>query len=46
VKRPPDRKLLLAIAVLVVAASSVLARSADHAKGETQTINPIVLGGR
>jgi hypothetical protein len=46
VKRPPDRKLLLAIAVLVVAASSVLARSADHGKGETQTLNSIVLGGR
>jgi hypothetical protein len=46
VKRPPNRKLLLAMAVLVVAASSVLARSADFVKGETQTVNPIVLGGR
>jgi hypothetical protein len=46
VRRPPNRKLLLAIAVLVVAASNVLARSADHAKGETQTMNSIVLGGR
>jgi hypothetical protein len=45
-KRPPDRKLVLAIAALVVAASAMLARSADHVKGETQSMNRIVLGGR
>ncbi len=37
---------MLAIAALVVAASAMLARSADYGKGETQTMNPIVLGGR
>jgi hypothetical protein len=44
-KRPPDRKLVLAVAVLIMAASVVLARSAEHGKGET-SMNPIVLGGR
>jgi hypothetical protein len=44
-KRPPDRKLLLAVAVLVVAASAMLARSADH-RGDTQPMNQFVLGGR
>jgi hypothetical protein len=43
-KRPPDRKLLLAVALLILAASSVLARPA--AKGETETMNLVVLGGR
>jgi hypothetical protein len=43
-KRPPDRKLLLTVAILIVAASSLLARPA--AKGETDTMNHVVLGGR
>ena len=45
-KRPPDKKLVLAVAMLLVAASAMLARSADHGKGETQFMNPIVLRGR
>jgi hypothetical protein len=43
-KRPPDRKLLLAVALLIVAASTVLARPA--ARGETELMNHVVLGGR
>jgi len=46
VKRPPDRKLVLAVALLMVAASAVLARSPDHAKAETPTMIHTVLGGR
>jgi hypothetical protein len=46
-KKPPDRKLLLAVAVLVVAVSTMLARSADQARAaEPQTMTSIVLGGR
>jgi hypothetical protein len=45
VKRPPDRKLVLAVAVLIVAASAMLARSADQVRGE-QPMNPIFVGGR
>jgi hypothetical protein len=43
-KRPPDRKLVIAVAVLIVAASSMLARSADHGRVDLQTIQ--LLGGR
>jgi len=43
-KRPPNRKLVLAVAVLIAAASAAMARPA--AKGETEMINHIVLGGR
>ena len=44
VKKPPDRKLVIAVAVLIVAASSMLARSADHGRVDLQTIQ--LLGGR
>jgi hypothetical protein len=44
VKRPPDKKLVIAIAVLIVAASSMLARSADHGRVDLQTVQ--LFGGR
>jgi hypothetical protein len=41
-KRPPDKKLLLAAALLVVAASVVFARPVDHPR----PVNLTVLGVR
>jgi hypothetical protein len=45
-KRPPDKKLVLAVAILIVAASTMLARSADHARLDLQPTQSLVLGGR
>jgi hypothetical protein len=50
-KRPPDRKLVLALAILVVAASAMLSRPAaglaDHGMGEMLlTKKTVASGGR
>jgi hypothetical protein len=37
-KRPPDKKLVLAVAVLIVVASSVFARSIDHVRPPNLTV--------
>jgi hypothetical protein len=37
-KRPPDKKLLLAVAALIVAASAVFARPADVARPMNHTV--------
>jgi hypothetical protein len=45
-KRPPNRKLVLAAAVLIVAAGSLLARPAPGLTDPAHTLNHIALGGR
>jgi hypothetical protein len=49
-KRPPDRKFVLALAILVVAASAMLSRPAagltDHGMGEMLLIKTVAPGGR
>jgi hypothetical protein len=47
VKRPPDRKLLLAAMVLLVAASAVFGRTAaTQDNGEPRMSANLLLGGR
>jgi len=46
-KKPPDRKFLLAVAILVVAASAMLSRPAalaDHAKEAAPMMKQVHLG--
>jgi len=46
-KRPPNRKLVLAAAVLIVAASSLFARSVAGPADLIQPVNThFILGGR
>ncbi|HUQ26106.1 MAG TPA: hypothetical protein VM140_10565 [Burkholderiales bacterium] len=49
-KRPPDRKAVLALAILVMAASAMLSRPAaglaDHGMGEMFLKKTVASGGR